>query len=167
MPQDQQDRHVEIRDLPPMAIIALPHRGRYDQIGTAFERFSVWAGGAGFFRHGSEMAAVYFDDPNATPEGELRSAAGLIVPPETEPPTGAPLPLEKIFLIGGPHAIFMHRGPYAGLKDSYDWLYGQWLPSSGRLPADAPSYEICRNNPQTTPPADLLTEIRLPLASDA
>jgi AraC family transcriptional regulator len=48
-------------------------------------------------------------------------------------------------------------------KPAYDWLYGQWLPQSGRLPADAPCVEEYLNNPRTTAPTELLSDIYLPL----
>jgi AraC family transcriptional regulator len=40
---------------------------------------------------------------------------------------------------------------------------GEWLASSGRELRSAPPFEVYRNSPQTTAPADLLTDIYLPL----
>jgi AraC family transcriptional regulator len=46
---------------------------------------------------------------------------------------------------------------------AYDWLYGQWLPSSGREAADAPVFEDYLNSPRDTLPTELRTDIYLPL----
>ena len=60
--------------------------------------------------------------------------------------------------------VLTHRGPYEGLGESYRWLYGVWLPASGREPRHAPPFEVYHNSPKDTPPDQLLTEIHLPLA---
>ena len=60
-------------------------------------------------------------------------------------------------------AFIRHLGPYAELGVAYRWLYGQWLPTSGREPADGPPFEVYLNNPEDTPPDELITEIHIPL----
>jgi len=62
-------------------------------------------------------------------------------------------------------AVLRHRGPYATMRSAYQWLYGHWLVQSGREAADAPVFEEYLNNPRDTAPADLLTDICLPLAA--
>jgi AraC family transcriptional regulator len=49
------------------------------------------------------------------------------------------------------------------MKAAYDWLYGEWLPQSGREPADAPAFEEYLNDPRSTPAPELRTNIYLPL----
>ncbi len=66
-------------------------------------------------------------------------------------------------LEGGEYAVITHRGPYPRLGETYRWLYGVWLPTSGREPRHAPPFEVYRNSPQETAPEDLLTDIHLPL----
>ena len=99
------------------------------------------------------------DDPSVVPERELRLLAGVVPPGEirVEPP------LRHTAIAAGPYAVLRHRGPYANMKAAYEWLYGVWLPNSGREAADAPVFEESLNNPRGTAPADLLSEINLPL----
>jgi AraC family transcriptional regulator len=99
---------------------------------------------------------IYYDDPDATPAERLRSHACLTVP---ESFSQAPEGFELLELEGGDHAIGLHRGPYERLHESYRWLFGQWLPSSGREPANRPVHEIYVNDPRTTAPADLVTHM--------
>lgn len=66
---------------------------------------------------------------------------------------------EILDLPGGDVAVGVHRGPYTTLPESYRWLFGEWLPSSGRQPANRPCYEIYVTAPATTAPADLVTHI--------
>jgi len=58
----------------------------------------------------------------------------------------------------------MHHGPYERLGETYAALFGQWLPANGREPGGAScSYEIYLNDPNSTPPEELLTEVCVPL----
>ena len=70
-------------------------------------------------------------------------------------------------LAAGDCAVGVHRGPYQALKGSYQWLFGQWLPSSGREAADVPCYDVYVNDARTTPDAELETHICVPLAPAA
>jgi AraC family transcriptional regulator len=49
------------------------------------------------------------------------------------------------------------------MKGAYRWLLGIWLPQSGYEPDDDPIFEAYLNNPQHVAPADLMTDIHLPL----
>ena len=69
-------------------------------------------------------------------------------------------------IAGGDCAIATHRGSYAGLAKSYRWIYGEWLPQSGRVPADTPAFERYLNDPHETTEhteQDLFTKICVPL----
>ncbi|MNL82318.1 Bacterial transcription activator, effector binding domain [compost metagenome] len=46
---------------------------------------------------------------------------------------------------------------------AYQWLYGTWLPQSGREVRDSLMFEKYLNNPREVPPTELLSEIYLPL----
>ena len=37
---------------------------------------------------------------------------------------------------GGEYAVVTHKGPFERLPDVYAQLYGDWLPHSGREPAE-------------------------------
>jgi AraC family transcriptional regulator len=72
-------------------------------------------------------------------------------------------PLQETIQRGGLYAGLRYRGPYADMKNAYRWFLGIWLPNSGHEADDAPVFESYLNNPQEVPPADLLTDIHLPL----
>ena len=59
-------------------------------------------------------------------------------------------------LQGGRHAVLLYKGPCAELHKCYDWLYGQWLPSSEEETANRPPFQIYLNDPKNTSPADLM-----------
>jgi AraC family transcriptional regulator len=61
------------------------------------------------------------------------------------------------------YAAVTFTGPYEDLDDVYRWLCGAWLPRSGREVGAAPCLEIYRNDPRVTAPAELVTDVLLPL----
>jgi AraC family transcriptional regulator len=150
--------------MPEIIVTALEHRGSYMQIDKTYDALMGALAERGLLTPevlaGMRMVAVFPDDPDATPEAELRSYAGIVTPEllVAEPP------LRHMRLAGGKYAVLRHRGPYADMKAAYHWFYGQWLPQSGYDAADAPGYEEYLNNPRETAPADLLSDIHLPLA---
>jgi AraC family transcriptional regulator len=66
-------------------------------------------------------------------------------------------------LAGGRYAVLRHSSPYARLSDSYAALFA-WLEGGGGTRGEGPIVEVYLNDPHDTAPADLETEIRLPLA---
>lgn len=150
---------VEIREVPRVRLAGMDHKGSYMQVGKAFETAYTHLAAQGLAQPGTRWLAVYYDDPFAVPEAQLWSRAGLSLPPGAlaKPPL---LPFE---LGGELCAVLRHQGPYATMRAAYQWLYGDWLVQSGREPANLPVFEEYLNNPRDTPPAQLLTDICLPL----
>ncbi len=150
---------VTIRTEAPIRLAALPHKGAYHQISRAFQKLSAVMASRDLFRNAGRMIAVFYDDPQSTPEADLRSHAGFEIKGASDFST----PLEEVTLPAGRQAVLTYTGPYAGLPAAYDELFGVWLPASGEEPADSPSFEVYLNSPMDTAPEDLLTELHLPL----
>ncbi|MGX1495631.1 AraC family transcriptional regulator [Roseibium aggregatum] len=150
---------VAIKTLPSETLAVLPHRGAYMEIGKAFEKLIGILVNRQLIGQIGAMKALYYSDPTHVAEDDLQSAAGAVVG------DGFPVeaPLETRETRGGDYAVLRYKGPYADMKWAYEWLYGEWLTQSGREPDDAPCLEVYLNNPRDTAPADLLTDICLPL----
>lgn len=152
-------REVVIRDVPAMNVVSLDHRGPYMQIGKAFDSLFGWLASRNLLSAEARMIGIFYDDPGVVPEAELRSKAGVVLPVDID--VAAPVGVTQ--LRGGQYAVLRHKGPYSDMQAAYQWLYGTWLVQSGREAADAPAFEEYLNSPKETAPADLLTEICLPL----
>lgn len=150
---------VTIREEPALRLAALPHRGAYGAIGATFDRLSAWAGARGLIGAETRFIALYHDDPMTVAEKDLRSDAGLTVPPGVEGSEGVRI----VELPPTRCAVLVFKGPYAELEPVYTWLYRDWLPASGEEPADQPPREDYLNDPKSLPPAEWLTAILLPL----
>jgi AraC family transcriptional regulator len=159
--ENQMTMHeVVIREIPAASIVSVDHVGSYMQIGKAFDLLIGWLASRDLLSAELRMIGIYYDDPGIVAQAALRSKAGVLLPREVAvaPPAGL------VTLRGGQYAVLRHQGPYSDMHAAYQWLYGTWLVQSGREAADAPVFEEYLNNPKDTPPADLLTEICLPLA---
>ncbi|OKL45763.1 hypothetical protein A3843_02060 [Pseudovibrio exalbescens] len=152
---------VSIKDEPARHLAAIPHQGDYMKIGEAFDKLAAIFTSRQLWPVSGEAIGVYFDDPEAVAEPNLRSVAGMVVPASVEMTGG----LEPVDLPSGPHAVLRHVGPYAGLHAAYTYLFGEWLPASGHEARNSPSFEVYVNAPQDTPANELVTDIYLPLES--
>lgn len=145
----------------PLSLVVYPHQGSYMNIGQAFEKLSGWAGMRQLFDENTRMMAVYFHDPDNTPEQELRSLAGLTIAQETLPSLDEPL--DTYAVAAGKYAVLRFKGPYADMHRAYKWFFGIWLAQSDHEVADRPPFEEYLNDPRQVPPNELLTDIYMPL----
>jgi AraC family transcriptional regulator len=128
-------------------------------IDKAFETLFGTLYARGLARPDMRMIGVYLDDPDIVPEEKLRSIA--CVTGASDVPVEAPF--ERRTIDGGDYAVLRHKGPYANMPKSYQWLFAEWLPKSGRQLKDRVMFEEYLNNPREVSPTELLTDIHMPL----
>jgi AraC family transcriptional regulator len=152
---------VEITQMPELRVATLHHVGPYNQIPEAFGRLNSIAQQSGLFRNpGAAMIAIYYDDPETTPQEQLRSDAAIAVPSDAKLPAG----LDDQKIAGGRYARTEHIGPYEKLGDTWARFLGEWLPASGNRIGTGSMYEIYRNDPTKVAPSELRTELYISLA---
>ena len=151
--------NVEIKHQSAFRTGAVEHRGSYFRIAEAFERLGNIAGAAGLLREKPIMLAIFHDDPETTPEPELRSEAAISIPEGAALPAG----LHERRVPAGRYAMTTHVGPYEQLPDAWARFMGEWLPNSGERLGDGVSYEVYVNTPMDVPKERLTTELYLPL----
>jgi AraC family transcriptional regulator len=152
---------VQIETMPELCLAAVSHRGPYASVSEAFQRLDeIVRGAPSLERQVAGLVAIYHDDPETVPAAELRADAGVMVPPRTRLPEG----LTAIRIPAGRYARMVHVGPYDRLGDAWSRLLGGWLARSGHRAGTGPAYEKYLNTPATAAPAELRTELYLPLA---
>lgn len=67
----------------------------------------------------------------------------------------------------GRYAVFTHVGPYEGLHTLWKAIYRHWLPATGHALRDEPGFDLYVNDPRSTPPERLRTDLYLPLLDEA
>ncbi len=152
---------VQIKDKPEMRAAAVRHVGPYNQIGEAFRRLDGIVRQANLLKPGSQMIGIFHDNPQSTPPDQLRSDAAVTLSPGDIVPNG----LTEQRVPGGRYACLVHVGSYEKLGESWGYLMGTWLQSSGHRIGSGASFEVYLNNPMTEPDQQKLkTELCLPLA---
>jgi AraC family transcriptional regulator len=150
---------VEVTEVPPTRIVFLRHVGPYNEVGKTWGRLMMWAGMRSLLGPGMRMLGVVHDDPDVTPPEKLRYDAAVAVSRPIEPQGE----FGVMELAGGRYAVTTHRGPYESLSQTYQRLYGTWLPRNCHEVRDVPAFEEYLNSPQNTKPEDLLTKIWVPI----
>lgn len=158
--KDRQTAIIEKRSIDPIELIGMDHQGPHHEIGRTFDRLFAWAVTTeGMITPETKGIAVFFDDPTQKPPEELTSLAAIPRPEGTTPGQGT----RAYTIPGGPHIIARHIGPYSELGRTYTELFQNWLPASGEARNGEPIFEINLNDPKTTAPSGLITDIYLPL----
>jgi AraC family transcriptional regulator len=151
---------VRLERLPAIRAAFMRHVGPYTQVGPTFERLLSWAGSRGLPADpDAPTFGLTWDDPDVTAPERLRYDACVPVPESI----GAEGEVGIHLVPAREYAAVTYRGPYEGLDEVYRWLCGAWPPRSGREVSAAPCLEFYRNDPRLTPPAELLTDVFLPL----
>ena len=146
---------VTITQQPELRVAGIRHIGPYMEIGHEFGRLGGMLKGAP--PSGSQMIALYHDDPTVTAAHALRSDAGITMAGHTPSPMG----LIEHRVPAGKYAKATHRGGYQGLPAAWTAVR-EWASQNGHTPGN-PSYEIYLNTPTNAQAEDLITEIFLRL----
>jgi AraC family transcriptional regulator len=150
---------VRIETLAPVKVAYVRHVGPFDTTGGAWQRLFSWAGPRGLLGPQMKLLTVWLDDPEVTPPEKLRGDVCITVSGDVVPE--GEIGVREV--AGGEYAVATHRGPYEQLGETYAHLCAQWAPRNGRELRDEPGFEVYLNNPQTTRPEDLLTDVYVPL----
>ena len=153
---------VRIETRKPQKVAFVRHVGPYAECGSAWGKLMAWAGPKGLGSQ-PECLGICYDDPKITPADKIRYDACIPVPEDVE--GEGEVGIQEI--AGGDYAIATHKGPYAELYETYDYLYGQWVSENDYELRDIPCFEMYLNTPDTTPEEDLLTDIYMPVQKQA
>ena len=148
---------VRIETFDAIKVGRVRHVGPYNEVGPCFERLFAWAKDIG--ARPGRVFSLSHDNPETVAPESLRSDACIELHTDATPPPG--ISLDSIG--AGRWAVYTHRGPYDGIAEAYRHLFGSWLPGSDEEIDDRPCMECYHNSPLDTAPADLLTDLCLPL----
>ncbi|WP_169054160.1 AraC family transcriptional regulator [Nitratireductor sp. XY-223] len=153
---------VRIETCPELTVAAVAHSGPYQQIAVAFERAIRLFVDRRLLDHWAGMVALYHDDPDTVPAGDLRSHAGVVL----AHPGNFPRDIDGLEILpvkAGRYAIVEHKGPYLTLPDAYQWFFGTWLRGADVELRDSPLVEFYVNNPREVAAEELRTDVRVPI----
>ena len=150
---------VKVVSVKPFKVIACRHVGPHKGLFRAYGDLYSWAEKTGWVKSLKGIYGLPIDDPRGMPEKECRFDCCFDFGADVKPGEG----LREEFLGGGRYAVARHLGPYEGLEDKYDYLYGPWLNASGYLLREKPFFNHYLQDPETLPPEEWQTDIYLPI----
>ncbi len=156
-PFEEENMKVDIIEQPPLRLHALRFEGPVASIGEVWRELWRWIVERQLTDKVELAVGVCRDAPDA--QGRVVYYAGVALRGAQQATNG----LEILRVAGGRYACYRHVGPYAGIADAFQRLYGVWLPASGFEPDDRPSLDIMRNNPCDTPAQELITDLLIPV----
>jgi AraC family transcriptional regulator len=143
------NKSVEVKELPKMTVAYIRHIGPYKGDEKLFEKlwnklFS-WAGPRNLLKQPDmKSLVVYHDDPNVTVQDKLRLSTCITVPAETR----VDGEVGKMEIEGGNYVVARFEVTGQEFQQAWDWIYGQWFPTSGYQPDDKPSFEMYPEEPK-------------------
>lgn len=150
---------VMIKQLDDILVAYVDHIGPYEECGQAWDTLCGSLAPEGLLGGDAKMIGVSYDDPDVVAPEKLRYQACVSIAEKFT--TADEINFKTI--AGGSYAMTTHIGAYENLKETYRQFFGQWLSQSDYEAADKPCIEIYLNDPESTEPEDLITDIYLPL----
>ncbi|MBN2220147.1 MAG: AraC family transcriptional regulator [Kosmotogaceae bacterium] len=116
-----------------------PYAGDERLFETLFNKLCSWAGPRGFLEQKSaRFLIIYHDNPEVTEEEKLRLSVCITVPQDTRVDGD----IGKMIVPAGEYAVAHFELDSTEYAQAWDWVYGVWLPESGYIPDDRPSFEM-------------------------
>ena len=157
---ENQNRVVEVKDMPETTLAYVRYVGPYKGDGKLFEglftKLFQWAGSRDLLRFPeTKTIIIYHDNPDITDETKLRVSVSISVPPDTS----VDGEIGKMVLPAGKYALARFELSDQEYQEAWDWVYRTWLPESGYQPDDRPCYENYHNDPKTHPEGKAIVDI--------
>lgn len=151
----------EIKNVPERNVIYIRLTGDYklNDYGGTWMRLIQFAQEQNLPMGDPSPLCIYYDDPKVTPTEKLRTDVCMVMPMRGV----AKGDVGSMVLPAGRYATFIYKGSYEHLQAVYDTIYGKYLPEMECTIRDEASAERYLNDPCTTAPEDLLTEIYIPV----
>lgn len=151
---------VDIVQFPETRLAVLEHRGSHDLLSETIREFIELRKRHGLSPQRSATFNLVYDDPSNTPAEEFRMDLGCSIPNGVVGPLHG---LNERCIQEGPCARVRVVGGDAELEAALMFLYGAWLPSSGRELRDFPLFFQRVKMFPDVPPHEAVTDVYLPL----
>jgi len=157
--EEELTMNVMIKDVDDIVVAFVRHTGPYQLCGQAWDLLCSTLAPEGLLGGNAKMIGVSYDDPDVVDANKLRYDACISVDDSFIAQDNIGIQT----IMGGRYAMITHIGSYEDLSTTYRQIFGQWLSQSEHEAADKPCFEIYLNDPESTEPEDLVTDIYIPL----
>lgn len=152
---------VEIVTLPDMDVVYFRQFGKYtpQNVAALISRTVGWGVSQGMSPEDIELVSVFWDNDTVTDDSKCRCDSCIVVPPEKN----FEVNIHRQVLPGGKFAwarCLIRDNDY---HEQWDWFLTEWLPDSGYVPDDRPSYEKYPNMLTLKEGEQVIMDIYLPV----
>jgi AraC family transcriptional regulator len=132
-----------LRFLPSLNVVCLENRGFVDgsylkTASSSFKQLVKWLTGIGVERMARAFVSIYPYRTSGLEDTDAFNYVGAVLSRKIEPIEN----LRCFVLPPGRYAIFQHDGPYDFIMQTWNQVYANWLPRSGRSLRYAPPIEL-------------------------
>lgn len=139
---------VEVKELQNISVIYLRHVGPYQGDANLFEglfgRLFSWASPRGILEKDFDTVVVYHDDATVADKNKLRTSICITASEDTK----IDGEIGKMMIEKGKYVVGRFKVKPAEFQDAWDWMLGEWFPSSRYQPDEKPCFEYYREEPQ-------------------
>ena len=154
------DAQVRIADFPTTAVAILPHRGDPASIGDTIWRFIAWRRTVGLPPSENATVNILHGDPDDVPVNaywiDLCVATARRIEPNDDGIVAGEIP-------SGRCVVLRQIGSSDDLRPAVSFIYGEWLPRSGRELRDCPEFVQRVSFSPHVPEHEAITDIFLPI----
>ena len=158
-------KKVEVKSIDEFTVAYIryigPYKGNSELFTNLFTRLFNWATPRNLVNFPqTKVISIYHDNPEITDEDNLRTSVCISIPEDTE--VGGEV--GKMKIEGAKYAIasFELSGS-ADYQKAWNYVFSEWLPTSGFIPDDKPSYELYLNSPDEHPEKKHIVDIYIPV----
>jgi AraC family transcriptional regulator len=159
MPEQFKPSDVAIVDFPQTRLLTLEHRGAPAMIGATIQRFIELRRTHRLRSDTSATFNLFPVDPVTTPDEDFQMMLGVATPRQIKVDEFGSWTIPAMRV-----ARIVQNGSPDNLGPGFDFLYGQWLPSSGEEMRDHPPFVRRVSFYPDVPLHEAVTELYLPLA---
>lgn len=151
----------EMREFPETKVLFVRRAGPYKEAAAAaWGTLCGFAYGRRLMSKDTLMIGIGHDNPEITVEDKIRFDACVTCSGNVKPEGEVGVQTIR----GGRYAVFLHKGSYEELSETYRNIFADWLAASGFNLRDHPHFEVYLNrDPRRTKPENLRTEIWVPV----
>ena len=115
----------------------------------------------GIISNQCQAIGITYDSPYVTQSRHIRYDACVVLSEKYDFISASQIQM----ISGGVFAVFRHIGAYKNIDKLYDYIYGQWLPQSGKALRDQAAFcHYHQMHPKEVPDEQLVTDAYIPLA---
>jgi len=159
---------ITIENIEEKQVAYVRHTGTYESLAKNYagmvQTLFACAKNQHFLVEGQNwILAIYHDNPEFGDESQFRTSLCLTVPEDI--PVKEDGVLGRMKLEGGLYAVGHFEIQQQQFSDAWNYMYREWLMSSGYIPRDSYPFEVYINNPDDNESHIIKVDIYVPIES--